>query len=134
MEKEGNMNKLEKYLMKQIEEKDVMIKHLQDCVDRTNYYAQQYYKEQRFIDIVSEKAKIKSFESNDGTIKKYIQLGDVNDYGSDQPDFAFVVNMLGIDKYEDPDDNEHNLVDGCNCECCSECDCEDCFEGGEEDE
>ena len=120
------MNKVEKYLLKQIEEKDIMIDHmidqLHEIIDRVQHYQQQYFKEQRFIDIVSEKASIKSFES-EGKIKEYIDLGDVNNYGSDQPDFIFVADLLGINKSE--------------CECCSECDCEDCFEGekgGEEDD
>lgn len=133
MEKEAYMNKLEKYLMKQIEEKDIMIKHLQDCIDRIQHYQQQYFKEQRFINIVSEKAEIKSFESTDGTIKRYIDLGDINDYGPDQEHFAFAVNLLGITTYYDVEGIKHNLVDGCNCECCSDCECDDCFEGGDDD-
>lgn len=125
------MNKLEKYLMKQIEEKDIMIEHLHEIIDHIEHYQQQYFKEQRFIDIISNKAEIKSFESSDGTIKRYIDLGDINDYGSDQPDFNFVADLLGL---KDPEDIEPNFEKACECECCS--DCEDCFEfeGGEEDE
>ena len=117
------MNKLEKYLMKQIERKDEEIKTLHKINDRLHNFEAEYFKEQRFINIVSEKAQIKSFESSDGTIKSYIDLGDINDYGLDQPDFNFVADLLGINKSE-----------CCECVECCECDCEDCFEGGEEDE
>lgn len=113
------MNKLEKYLMNQIEEKDAMIKHLHDVIDCIQHYQQEYFKEQRFINIVSEKAEIKSFES-DGKIKTYIDLGDINNYGSDQADFNFVADLLGIVKFE-----------CCDCECD---DCIDCEKGGEEDD
>ena len=117
------MNKVEKYLIKQIKEKDIMIEHLHEIIDRIQHYQQQYFKEQRFIDIVSNKAEIKSFES-DGKIKTYIDLGDINNYGSDQSDFDFVAGMLGLNKSE-----------CCDCESkdCCDCECEDCFEGGEDD-
>lgn len=126
MEKEANMNKVEKYLMKQIEKQEREIACLNGIINRYQHWETQYLNEQRFINIVSEKATIKSFESSDGTIKKYIQLGDVNDYGSDQPDFNFVVDLLGIDKYEDPDGAVHNYYCNCNCE--------ECFEEGDEED
>lgn len=122
MGKEVYMNKVEKYLMKQIEAKDREIKSLHNINDHLQNYVQQYFKEQRFFNIVSEKAEIKSFESSDGTIKHYIDLGDVNDYGSDQPDFNFVADLLGL---KDPEDIEPNFEKACECE--------DCFEGGEDD-
>lgn len=125
------MNKLEKYLMKQIERKDEEIKTLHNIINHLHHFETEYFKEQRFINIVSEKAEIKSFESSDGTIKRYIDLGDINDYGSDQPDFNFVADLLGL---KDPEDIEPNFDKACECECCSDCDCEDCFEGSEEDE
>lgn len=126
MEKGGYMNKVEKYLMKQIKVKDSEIETLRNINDHLQNYVQQYFKEQRFINIISEKAQIKSFESSDGTIKRYIDLGDVNDYGSEQPDFNFVAGLLGL---KDPEDIEPNFEKAC------ECDCEDCFEeGGEDDE
>lgn len=127
--KEVYMNKLEKYLMKQIEAKDKEIKSLHRAIDHIDDYRIAFFKEQRFLDIVSKKAEIKSFESSDGTIKRYIDLGDVNDYGSDQPDFNFVADLLGL---KDPEDIEPNFEKACECECCSEC--EDCEEGDEEDE
>lgn len=114
------MNKLEKYLMKQIEEKDAEIKAMQDCVN-------QYYIQQHLINILSQKACIKSFEC-DGTIKRYVDLGDVNDYGKDQEHFAFVVDQLGINKYYDPENNEHNFEEACDCD-----DCDDCSEEGGDD-
>lgn len=123
------MNKVEKYLMKEIEAKDREIKSLHKVIDHMDDYRIAFFKEQRFLDIVSKKAEIKSFESSDGTIKRYIDLGDVNDYGSDQPDFNFVADLLGL---KDPEDIEHNFEKACECECCSEC--EDCEEGDEEDE
>lgn len=118
------MNKVEKYLMKQIEAKDREIKLLHRTIDHIDDYRIAFFKEQRFLDIVSKKAEIKSFESSDGTIKSYIDLGDVNDYGLDQPDFNFVADLLGL---KDPEDIEPNFEKACECECCSECDCEDCF-------
>lgn len=124
------MNKLEKYLMKEIEKKDAEIKVMHQIVNRMQHFESEYFKEQRFIDIISNKAEIKSFESSDGTIKSYIDLGDVNDYGSDQPDFNFVADLLGL---KDPEDIEPNFEKACECECCSECECEDCFEGGDDD-
>ncbi len=117
MEKEAYMNKLEKYLMKQIEAKDREIKSLHKINDHSQSYVRQYFKEQRFFNIVSEKARIKSFESSDGTIKRYIDLGDVNDYGSDQPDFVFVADLLGLNKSE-----------------CCDCESKDCFEKGDEED
>ena len=122
------MNKVEKYLMKQIEAKDKEIKSLHRAIDHIDGYRIAFFNEQRFLDIVSKKAEIKSFESSDGTIKSYIDLGDVNDYGSDQPDFVFVADLLGLNKSE-----------CCDCESkdCCDCECEDCFEdvkGGEEDD
>ena len=128
--KEVYMNKVEKYLIKQIKEKDIMIDHLHEIIDRIQHYQQQYFRQQRLFDIISQKAQIKSFECSDGTIKRYIDLGDINDYGSDQPDFNFVADLLGL---KDPEDIEPNFEKACECECCSECDCEDCFEGGEDD-
>lgn len=122
--KEVYMNKVEKYLMKQIEAKDREIKSLHRAIDHIDDYRIAFFKEQRFLDIVSKKAEIKSFESSDGTIKRYIDLGDVNDYGSDQPDFVFVADLLGL---KDPEDIEPNFEKAC------ECDCEDCFEGGDDD-
>lgn len=113
------MNKVEKYLMKQIEEQERVIRHLNNVIDRLHEYEMQYFKEQRFINIISERAEIKSFES-EGKIKRYIDLGDINDYGSDQPDFNFVADLLGINKSE-----------------CCDCECEDCFDcekGCEDDE
>lgn len=124
MEKRGYMNKLEKYLMKQIEAKDKEIKSLHRVIDHFDDYRIASVKGQRFLNIISKKAAIKSFES-DGKIKEYINLGDINNYGSDQPDFNFVADLLGINKSE-----------CCDCEhteCC-DCECEDCFEGSEEDE
>lgn len=119
------MNKLEKHLMKEIEAKDKEIKSLHKVIDHMDDYRIAFFKEQRFLNIVSKKAEIKSFESSDGTIKRYIDLGDINDYGSDQLDFNFVADLLGINKSE-----------CCDCECteCSDCECEDCFEEGGEDD
>lgn len=114
-EKRFYMNKVEKYLMKQIKEKDIMIDHLHEIIERIQHYQQRYFKEQKFIDIVSQKASIKSFES-EGKIKEYIDLGDINNYGSDQPDFNFVADLLGINKSE-----------------CCDCECDDCFERGNDD-
>lgn len=119
MEKRGYMNKLEKYLMNQIEKQEREIACLNGIVNRYQHWETQYLNEQRFINIVSEKAEIKSFES-EGKIKRYIDLGDINDYGSDQPDFNFVANLLGINKSE-----------CCDCECE---DCYDCEKGCEDDE
>lgn len=116
------MNKVEKYLMKQIERKDEEIKTLHKIINHLHHFETEYFKEQRFINIVSEKAAIKSFES-DGKIKEYIDLGDINNYGSDQPDFNFVADLLGINKSE-----------CCECTECCDCECEDCFERGEEDD
>ena len=130
MGKEVYMNKLEKYLMKEIEAKDKEIKSLHRMIDHMDDYRIGFFKEQRFLNIVSKKAEIKSFESSDGTIKRYIDLGDINDYGSDQCDFNFVADLLGL---KDPEDIEPNFDKACECECCSECECEDCFEGGEDD-
>lgn len=114
------MNKLEKYLMKQIEAKDKEIKSLHRVIDHMDDYRIGFFKDQRFLNIVSKKADIKSFESSDGTIKSYIDLGDINDYGSDQCDFNFVADLLGINRSECCD---------CECECCSDCECE----GGDDD-
>ena len=124
-ERKSNMNKLEKYLMKQIEAKDREIKSLHRAIDHIDDYRIAFFKEQRFLNIVSKKAEIKSFESSDGTIKSYIDLGDVNDYGSDQPDFVFVADLLGLNKSE-----------CCDCESkeCCDCECEDCFEDVKEGE
>lgn len=113
------MNKVEKYLMKVIENQERQIASLNGMINRYHHWETQYLNEQRFINIVSQKAEIKSFES-EGKIKRYIDLGDVNDYGSDQPDFVFVANLLGINKSE-----------------CCDCECEDCFDyekGSEEDD
>lgn len=119
MEKRGYMNKVEKYLMNQIEKQEREIACLHGVINRLQHWETEYLKEQRFLNIVSEKAQIKSFES-DGKIKEYIDLGDINNYGSDQPDFNFVADLLGINKSE-----------CCDCE---HTECEDCFEGSEEDE
>ena len=105
------MNKVEKYLMKEIEAKDKEIKSLHKVIDHMDDYRIAFFKEQRFLDIVSKKAEIKSFESSDGTIKRYTDL-------------------LGL---KDPEDIEPNFEKACECECCSDCDCEDCFEGSEDD-
>lgn len=124
------MNKVEKYLMKQIEVKDREIKLLHRAIECNDDYKFAFYKAKRFLNVVSKKAEIKSFDSSDGTIKRYIDLGDINDYGTDQPDFNFVCDLLGINKSECCDCE----CDDCECDdCeCSECDCEDCFEGGED--
>lgn len=116
MEKRGYMNKVEKYLMKEIEKKDKEIDVMHQIIDRLHHFESEYFKEQRFINIVSEKAEIKSFES-EGKIKRYIDLGDINDYGFDQTNFNFVADLLGINKSE-----------------CCDCECDDCFEGSEEDD
>lgn len=118
------MNKVEKYLMKQIERKDEEIKAMNQIINHMQHFESEYFKEQRFINIVSEKAEIKSFESSDGTFKRYIDLGDINDYGMDQEHFAFVADLLGLNKSE-----------CCDCECteCSDCECDDCSEGSNDD-
>lgn len=122
MEKRGYMNKLEKYLMKEIERKDKEIDVMRHSIDLLHHFETEYFKEQRFINIVSQKAEIKSFES-EGKIKRYIDLGDINDYGFDQTNFNFVADLLGLNKSEFRE-----------CVECCDCECDDCFEGSEEDD
>lgn len=113
------MNKLEKYLMKQIEAKDREIKAMQSAMSFFQDYERKYFEQRRLITILSQKACIKSFDM-DGTIKRYIDLGDVNDYGKDKEHFAFVADQLGINKYYDPEGDEHVLEEACDCDDCSE--------------
>lgn len=94
------MNKLEKYLMEQIEKQEKEIACMNGVIKRLKHFENEYLKEQRFIDIVSERAEIRSFEGSDGKNKTYIDLGDINNYGSDQPDFDFVAYLLGLNKSE----------------------------------